>query len=368
MSSSATIDPIASLRPAPRQGAWAEPTPPPPPPLPEESAAEHEVASDEGELRTERNAFRLAPAVIAGLLSTLVHTLLFVLLALIALPPAGSDRSLVVFEALPEETPLEGVEIFELEDQSIEVETAEISSDPDLALPSAGLAGAADLEETPWDLDALPAESATGSGLIGMENFVGTEGDGLAELGRTSGTAEFYGVKSQGRRFVFIVDSSRSMNRGKFEAAQAELMRAVGKMKDNQFFYVIFFDRDAYSMFSLQDPEAGPIRATDENRQRLEYWMKTVPMEFGTNPYQAMVKAVEMSPDAIYILSDGKFTDRGRTVRWLAGNNWIDDPVAGDRPKVVINTIGFYRRDGELLLKQLAQKYGGTYRFVPPPR
>ena len=34
---------------------------------------------------------------------------------------------------------------------------------------------------------------------------------------------------------------------------------------------------------------------------------------------------------------------------------------------MIIHTVGFYNRDGEPVLKKMADDYGGTYRFVPQP-
>ena len=51
----------------------------------------------------------------------------------------------------------------------------------------------------------------------------------------------------------------------------------------------------------------------------------------------------------------------------MQANNFIDDPVSGKGPKVVIYTVGFHGREGEETLQSIAKTYGGTYRFVPGP-
>jgi hypothetical protein len=133
---------------------------------------------------------------------------------------------------------------------------------------------------------------------------------------------------------------------------------------------VIFFDIDALRMFTTdnKEPENRPVPATAANIRKLEQWLPTVENERRTDPYDAVKFALEMLPDAIFILSDGQFTDGGRTVRYLAEKNIIDDPAEGYRPKVVIHTIGFYSKDGEVTLKGIAEAYKGTYRFVAPRR
>jgi hypothetical protein len=165
---------------------------------------------------------------------------------------------------------------------------------------------------------------------------------------------------------VFVVDSSMSMRAGKFEVACQELYDSVSRLSEEQMFYVIFFDWDACRMFDPEHPEPRMVRATPGNIQRLQTWMSSVELEFRTNPFDAMEFAMGLMPDAIYVLTDGEFTDRGRTVSWLKNVNLVEDEVDGIRPIVTIHTIGFYAEDNGTL-KNMADTYGGTYRFVPPP-
>lgn len=202
------------------------------------------------------------------------------------------------------------------------------------------------------DLDALFA-SAGG----GLESAL--EGEG----------AEFFGVQARGSKFVFVVDSSNSMRRGKLDAAKEELLYAVRRLSSDQRFYVIFFNGNTVPM-SLDEsgePEPEPLPATTENILRLEAWIDAVEVDPWTNPHEAMRQAIALLPDAIYLLSDGRFTDRGETVRFLKKENYVCD-AKGRRPKVVIHTVGFHQRDGEPTLKRIARSYGGAYRFVPPPK
>jgi hypothetical protein len=203
--------------------------------------------------------------------------------------------------------------------------------------------------------------------LVQIGELFGGEGKGMSSGKGVAGGAEFFGVKASGVKFVFIVDSSNSMRGGKFDAARAELSYAVRKLSKNQLFYVIFFDQDAYRMFSLKNPEPRALPATPANIQRLDKWLPTVENELRTDPYEAVKFAMEMLPDAIYILSDGKFTDKGRTEQYLKKANAIDYPLDGMKAKVTIHTIAFWDKAGEATLKAIAEGSGGTYRFVPKP-
>ena len=160
---------------------------------------------------------------------------------------------------------------------------------------------------------------------------------GMTESGMaTLKGAEFFGVKAAGRKFVFVVDSSNSMKNGKFDAAKEELEYAIRRLSPEQLFYVVFFDQNAERMVLAPnvEPEVNVVAATSTNINRFVTWMKTVKNELKTNPYEAVKFALSLQPDAIYILSDGKFTDRGQTVRYLQEANVIDDPEGSDRGRL----------------------------------
>jgi hypothetical protein len=80
-----------------------------------------------------------------------------------------------------------------------------------------------------------------------------------------------------------------------------------------------------------------------------------------------MEVAMQLKPDVIFFLSDGEFTDQGRTMRYLAQERVRRDPVTKETTKVVIHTVGFYERDGERGLRRIAQLFQGKYHFVAPP-
>jgi hypothetical protein len=345
---------------------------PPPPPVDAEGDQSEDSLDDESQNRSP--TLRLA-AILRGtpswLVSAVFHLALILLLAIATVSlPENSIRQVIVAAVTDEIEPLA------IEDAFAEIEPTEM---PAVTLaPLAADAGMANLGDPAAALPASLGEIAAVStapvaGEIG--DLFGDDGQGFARNDTGLGAAEFFGVKAGGRKFVFVVDSSRSMHGGKFDAALEELHYAVSKLSKDQFFYVIFFDWNAERMrFPVEssrpgalkdEPEPRAVRATAENIRNLEAWMKTVELELKTDPYEAMKFAVEMLPDAIYLLTDGMFG--GRTESYLAGNNMIEDSLDGPRPKVVIHTIGFWSDEGQLVLKRIADNYGGTYRFVPPP-
>lgn len=179
--------------------------------------------------------------------------------------------------------------------------------------------------------------------------------------------AEFFGLKATGKRFIFIVDASMSMRGEKFEAAKRELRASIEKLTKDQSFNVAFFNTGAFWMFRDEAGAAQLVQATDENIRTLSHLLDSVQLGYNTEPGEAVTAAVRIAPDAVYLLSDGKFTDHGFTHRWLKGNNIVDPRAREKRPKVTIHTLAFHNHDGAESLKSIAAANGGTYRFVPSP-
>ena len=76
----------------------------------------------------------------------------------------------------------------------------------------------------------------------------------------------------------------------------------------------------------------------------------------GTLPAEAMLKAISLKPDAIWLLSDGIFGEHACDV--------IGNANRGSR--ISIHTIAFYDNQGEAQLKRIAGENNGKYRFVSP--
>lgn len=308
------------------------------------------------------------------LLSAAVHTLLVVVLAVITVASSDSSPSLVITSSYskPEQ-------VSELA-ATVRVETAE----RDLAslLQAAGERPATLPKPEALDL-ILPDMEPDGVSTAGFAQVVAgasaTVPDGGGALrGNGQPGAQFFGVQAGGNDFVFVVDSSISMQ-FKFADALRELEYSLRDLTPTQRFYVIFFDHDTermtlgkwnrrhtqYAMNANSEPDLVP--ATSENIEGCVHWMHRVQLEPWTNPHKAIAFTLrKLHPDAIFLLSDGEFTDNGLTEQFLKEENVIDDPVTGPRPKVIVHCIAFYSRAGEVTLQRIANLHGGTYRFVGP--
>jgi hypothetical protein len=172
--------------------------------------------------------------------------------------------------------------------------------------------------------------------------------------GRSVGGGSFFGIRADGRRFVYVVDCSGSMNGQPFERATAELLSSLANLAESQQFFVILFSTDSYPMFH---PTASPefLNATDDALKRVKTWLR----EFseggaGTEPEPSLVQALSLNPDAVFFLSDG-----------AVPNSTADTVRTANPKKVPVHAIGFTNRAGETVLKQIAHENRGRYRFVP---
>ncbi len=173
--------------------------------------------------------------------------------------------------------------------------------------------------------------------------------------------AAFFGAVAKGKKYVFVVDNSNSMNssKGKFSKfvrAKAELLETISKMTKEKSYYIIFFNAGPTRMF---DPEPAKtfIPATKENYQKVYDWLAQVELARGTRGTAAMQMALDLKPDAIYVLGDGAFTDD------------VADVLRSMNSKhIPIHTLLFDSSKGSSKgrdsMEQIAKENGGSYTSV----
>ncbi len=166
-----------------------------------------------------------------------------------------------------------------------------------------------------------------------------------------TGTAGIFDHEGRGKRLVYVIDFSGSMQGERFEAARFELLKAIKSLSEDMDFFVIFFDDGELPM-----PAPGMLPATKETKDRMCEWIWSIECRGGTNPTGAMLRALALKPETAWLLSDGNFDPA------------VCDAIANANPgkKVSIHTIAFHDPAGEDVLKRIAAENRGDYRFVPP--
>jgi hypothetical protein len=131
---------------------------------------------------------------------------------------------------------------------------------------------------------------------------------------------------------------------------KSELKRAIGELSEDDEFDVIFYSSGP----PVEMPTRRLVNATERNKQLAFQFIDGVIAQGETDPAGAIERAFAVKPDIIYILTDGEFD---RAIVALVKRLNAD-------AKVTVHTIGFLYREGEPILKQIADQNGGRYRFV----
>ncbi len=205
--------------------------------------------------------------------------------------------------------------------------------------------GEGDFSDISLDLSAAGAAAGTAAS-------TGSWSDLITAGGSASEGASFFGLEAFGSRFVYVVDRSGSMSNMPMRTAKAELLRSIKQLKPGMEFFVIFYSDGFKSM-----PAEGLLPAGRANKRMAEQWIEQISPGGGTNPTEAMKKAMELSPDAIWLLSDGKFSQS------IAEEITKMNSSLG----ISIHTIAFFNAAGSELLSDLAHRNNGEFIYVPEP-
>jgi hypothetical protein len=232
-----------------------------------------------------------------------------------------------------------------------------IASEPKAPTPLVDRPFASSLAASaPFDYQDLGSAVRSVAGGTGTQNTSGIgngTGNGIGDGSGAGGS--FFGVNTPGKKFVFVVDASSSMNHpfpgpGKTALGRVklELLSCVSQMSEDQQFFIVYFNDHAIPM-----PARELAFATREAKQHYLTWMAKQKGEGQTEPEEALLLALRLQPDVIYFLTDGAF--KFRVVERVADMN---------RRRIAIHTVCFGNADGEKFMRMVSSQNGGTYHFV----
>jgi hypothetical protein len=219
-----------------------------------------------------------------------------------------------------------------------------------------------------------------------------------AEVNRVRVAAEnrFEGIALTGRRVVFLVDMSGSMelvdertpDAHKWEGVRQTLAKVMRSLPDLEKFQIIVFSEKATYLLGSEGRwlDFDPKTTVSQVVHKLE---ATKPVG-GTDMHTALEAAFRLRPDGldtIYVFSDGlpnmgpgltpeqasslnedqRSDVLARYIRNLLRTNW-NRPFAG-RPRVRINTIGFFYESPDVgaFLWALARENDGSFVGMSKP-
>jgi len=195
------------------------------------------------------------------------------------------------------------------------------------------------------------------------------------ESKRKGGTSAFYGIPTQSKRIVYVVDISRSMQDAaqtkpaaktgrkkdrypapaggsKLDIAKWQLHRAIEVLPKDAVFAIVVYS-ESYAVWT---DELTP--ATPRSRKKAHRFVDELHGNGTTNICDSLDKAIELGADTIYLLSDGD-PNRGRVSKLDA---LLEEFLKRNlRQRLVVHAVGIGEAAGSTFLKELAQRTGGGY-------
>lgn len=277
-----------------------------------------------------------------------VHVALLLVLALwvqqTGLPMAGIE--LVASHGEANSSQLEDLSTFELAPQ------------PELAQTTEAEAVQEDVELA-YELDPLFGPPASDNGPnAALLNLSAGDAASTLRTGSSDGGASFFGSYAQGNRFVYVLDSSRSMRGDRWTYACNELVDSLNKLKPEQEFFIICFDLRTTYLFNKKPGLVEYESPTDVTIAQVRRWLRGRTLGRATMPADALRAALEFAPDAIFLLSDGELQDG--TLMMLRTLN----PRNSAHRQVPIHTVHLFSPFGHNTLETIALENGGTFTHV----
>jgi hypothetical protein len=189
---------------------------------------------------------------------------------------------------------------------------------------------------------------------------MGSVDDGEGE--RTPKKARFYGVELQGDRFVFVIDSSRSMTGSRWNSLREELLRSLKGLSPDQEFFIISFDSEPHPMFGKAPPQGSFLRNEEGSIRRVRSWLNSVILGRNTLPATSLGMAMDLKPAAILLLSDGEIMDN--SIQQLRHYNREHASDGTDKVKIPIHTFLLHSLVGYQTLETIASENDGVFTPV----
>lgn len=284
----------------------------------------------------------------AFLVSLAFHVSLLLLLACCIYTAGKPSQGLLIAADIGEstETSLDLTQTFELKPtyQDAETDAPEDDFSIDVNLDS--------LLDAPVDAgqsDGSEALTATLTSVSGADivRSLQPAGDGKG--------ASFFGAYAEGNRFVYVLDSSRSMLGNRWTYACNQLMDSLAGLKPGQEFLVICFDAETTFQFNLPPQRASYYESNDAIRLKVRRWLRSRNLGRATMPGEALQYALNFKPDAIFLLSDGELQDNS------IGMLRIVNGFSSERRQTPVHTVHLMSLQGRMTLQQIALENSGTF-------
>jgi hypothetical protein len=312
----------------------------------------------------------------AWLVSLVVHALFVIMLGYVAsqkLHGTGAPVNAVLIASYA--SSLVNEDFFE-DEPATEV-SGDVSSNPadsseteqdDAEAAQSGLAAIAD-GPPPVDVaSALPstelASAGVGESMTGASTGIGNLQGGARRPAAIRGKfarTHVYSLPGEGNTFVYVFDRSSSMGIGAnslLASAKRELLASLDDLGEENRFQIIFYNQEP-TIMDLGRGFAGLVFADQRAKELAQRFVGGITASGSTEHYAAFTKALRLSPDVIFFLTDADEPElhdgKIAQLRNLNGG------------RTTINTIEFGegpppRREN--FLARIARENGGQYIYI----
>lgn len=175
--------------------------------------------------------------------------------------------------------------------------------------------------------------------------------------------ASFFGTYASGNRFVYIIDSSRSMAGDRWTYACNKLVDSIRGLSADQEFFVMCFDKQTSFLFGAKRDDLKYIQATKGVSERVRRWLRSKSGTLGssTMPAEALLLSMDMRADAVFLLSDGELKDNSLMMMRQFRRNSRDKLPP-------IHAIHLFSPQGRATLELIANDSGGNFTHIGEPR
>ncbi|MEM7145488.1 MAG: hypothetical protein AAF591_10145 [Verrucomicrobiota bacterium] len=320
----------------------------------------------------------------AVLWAVVIHVGLFILFALIVILPAIREKPELVAQVMPA-----GIDLDPKKQKRSVTKQVEKASAASSASPIARL-----MRANATAVIAAPEVKKISEGPIGLgEGDFGDGGFGSGSGGMGSGASFFGSKKTKGKRFLFILDYSASVNGNQRSITEAEMERALGALGPPIQYQVLLFagpawyagwnvsgnrnnptvtDEDGKGSYQYRSvrgagdfefegskselPKAPWLTATKANVKGTIEAMRDTKLVWGTDWAMAMEVGhlMDPPPDVIFFMADG--TGGNDPPPILKINEAAGTPV--------IHMFAMQTSQGRAQFAEIAEKTGGEYRVI----
>ena len=295
---------------------------------------------------------------VSAVVSILLHTTIVCILAAIVIA-GDSMETAASLDAIFTLEEADGGDL-DFGNAEIEIDLPKENANRSPEMVASALIPVTAMKESQVALASLPSVESPVSDTIGGAKRGSGAADGKAGTAdgpgksdnKDKGRVTFFGKDVQANSVAFVIDASKSMSGLRFQRARTELVNALSKLQPNQRFFVVFYTNETYPMF-FPDNTIELIPADPRNLGRVYNWIGQSQVQGGTQPQLAMALTLKLKPDVVFFLSDGDIpTETQGVVRYHNDGS-------------AVHTITFGSDVGSRIMRQIALKNGGEYRFIP---